>query len=112
VVILALAGAAAEWPQEHDSYPAQQLERRLAPVLRHFPEESAVGVLTAFEDNDLENMTARYLLLPRHVVFLRPETRPEWAIGLGDVRQKAADLGYETVREWEADVLLLHRKGE
>lgn len=113
VAILAIAGVAVSTsPRAAKPQDRSALERTVAPIRRHFPEDALVGILSSREEDHVDNVSVRYLLQPRQMPYVTADVRPEWAIGLGDARNKAESLEYDVVGEWEGGVLLLHRRDD
>jgi hypothetical protein len=98
-----------------DPFGAKEEQVRLAPVLRRFPPQSALGIITDFRRNidDTPLMEIRFVLAPRQVFVVEPNrARPEWAIGIFrdrvDPLAAGAALGYEVVQTFDTGLVLYH----
>ena len=96
-------------------FGAKEEQVRFAPVLKRFPPQSTVGIITDLRRNfdDTPLMEIRFVLAPRQAFVVEPDrARPEWAIGVFrdrvDPLAAGAALGYEAVETFDTGLVLYH----
>jgi len=98
-----------------DPFGAKEEQVRFAPVLKRFPQQSTLGIITDLRRNldDTPLMEIRFVLAPRQAFVVEPErARPEWAIGVFrdrvDPFAAGAALGYEVTETFDTGLVLYH----
>ena len=98
-----------------DPFGAKEEQVRFAPVLKYFPPQSTLGIITDLRRNfdDTPLMEIRFVLAPRQAFVVEPNrAKPEWAIGVFrdpvDPIAAGAALGYEVIETFETGLVLYH----
>ena len=98
-----------------DPYGIKKEQIRFAPVLKRFPPQSTLGIVTDFKRHvdDTPLMEMRFVLAPRQAFVVEPDRpKPEWAVGAFrdpvDPRAAGTALGYEIVEIFDTGLILYH----